>query len=75
MAENGGWSRVVAEGLVIAASILLALAADAWWEGVREQRLESQYLVQLAGDLTNLDDSITAWKGARSNKGLLLGRL
>jgi hypothetical protein len=61
MAENGGWSRVVAEGLVIAVSILLALAADAWWEGVQERRLESQYLVQLAVDFGNMDDRVTGW--------------
>ena len=30
------WMRVLVEGMVIVVSILLALALDAWWDGVKE---------------------------------------
>jgi hypothetical protein len=35
MATQVPWLRVFVEGLVIVASVLLALAADAWWDGVQ----------------------------------------
>jgi hypothetical protein len=36
--------RILIEGVVIVASILLALAADAWWDGVQEREEERKVL-------------------------------
>jgi hypothetical protein len=52
------WARVLVEGVVIVASILLALALDAWWERVRERELEAAFLVQLREDLDRAGDQI-----------------
>lgn len=38
------WLRVVSEGAVIVASILLAFGIDAWWDGTKERREESLVL-------------------------------
>jgi hypothetical protein len=59
---------------VIIVSILLALAADAWWDGVQQRRDELEALTALRADLTNdsveltgigrslaLRDSAAAW--------------
>ena len=41
------WSRIVLEGAIIVASILLAFAIDAWWDGVQEERAERAALGSL----------------------------
>ena len=41
MAERIPWGRVIAEALVIVASILLALGVEAWW-GFRQDRVEER---------------------------------
>jgi hypothetical protein len=61
MAEHGHWSRMIVEGVVIATSILLALATDAWWGRVQEGRLEQQYIDQLVTDFREMDDNVTDW--------------
>jgi hypothetical protein len=45
------WGRLGAEGAVIVASILLAFAVQAWWEGRQEQRQETEYLTALREEL------------------------
>lgn len=40
MTRDIQWLRVSIEGLVIVSSILLALAGDAWWDGVKERTVE-----------------------------------
>jgi hypothetical protein len=45
--------RLVAEGLVIVISILLAFTIDAAWDYSRERAREASYLGQLASDLEN----------------------
>lgn len=51
--SDGGipWLRVFAEGGVIVLSILLALAADAWWQDRQEREIERLYLVRLHDEL------------------------
>ncbi|MDA0329600.1 MAG: hypothetical protein O2958_11395 [Gemmatimonadetes bacterium] len=44
--------------MVIVGSILLALALDAWWDGVQEREEEHQALEALAGDFTAAADGI-----------------
>ena len=45
------WPRILAEAVVIAASILLALAADAWWDGQQATQLEADVLSALADEV------------------------
>jgi hypothetical protein len=44
------WQRLVAELTIIVAGVLIALAADSWWEQRQEQRLAEEYLQQLLRD-------------------------
>jgi hypothetical protein len=41
------WNRLVAEGFVVVASILLAFAIDAWWDGYLEDRREDRQLAAM----------------------------
>jgi len=45
------WSRLLIEGGVIVASILLAFAIDAWWENRQERRAEGNQLLSIASEL------------------------
>jgi len=50
------WTRIVAEGSVIVASILLAFAIDAWWETHHDRQEQQRILVGLKEELeSNLD--------------------
>jgi hypothetical protein len=49
------WGRLVAEGIVVVLSILLAFAIDAWWDG---RQAASKRLVALANLETALETSI-----------------
>jgi hypothetical protein len=45
------WRRVVVEGVVIVASILLAFGIDAWWAEQTERRAEREDLVRIRDEL------------------------
>ena len=45
-----GWRGVIREFAIIAAGVLAALGAQAWWERQEEQEHERAYLVQLHAD-------------------------
>jgi len=45
------WERLLVEGLVIVASILLAFAIDAWWENRLEQQAEKHQLLSILAEL------------------------
>jgi hypothetical protein len=60
------WRRVFLEGAVIVGSILLAFGIDAWWDGLQDRRLERQYYVRVAADLT--DDSASIERIMRFNQ-------
>lgn len=47
LAERTPWGRALVEGGVIVASILLAFAIDAWWDGQQERSEEERVLVSL----------------------------
>ena len=49
--EGWGWG-VAGEAVVITASILLALAVDAWWNGLQDRQAEQQALASLQGEFT-----------------------
>jgi hypothetical protein len=44
------WPRIVAEGIAIIVSILLAFAIQAWWEGRQLRAVEGEILAGLASD-------------------------
>ena len=52
------WRRLLAEGSVIVASILLALAADAWWDGVQEVKAELRLLNSIRQDLVETREDL-----------------
>ncbi len=49
--RNIPWGRLLAEGVVIVVSILLAFSVDAWWGSRQEREQEGAYLRQLIEDL------------------------
>lgn len=51
MTNSIPWSRIVAEGVVIVVSILMAFGIDAWWDATLERGLEREYLSRLEADL------------------------
>lgn len=54
--EEIPWPRILVEGVVIVASILLALAADAWWDSVQERAVERNVLSAIRAEFeTNLE--------------------
>jgi len=55
--------RVLAEGVVVVASILLALAADAWWDGRTDRSLERDALQRLYQELGEIDEVLVEWRG------------
>jgi hypothetical protein len=50
MKREGLWLRVLVDGVVIVASILLAFSIDAWWDERQERAEEGEALAQLAID-------------------------
>lgn len=52
------WNRLVAEGIVIVSSILLAFAIDAWWERRNEFTSEQSVLQDLRAELTENIEAI-----------------
>lgn len=56
------WRSVSTEGAAIIASILLALAIDAWWDYFGDRREEAKLLrnleAELSDNLQNLTDGI-----------------
>ena len=54
MSEPGNgripWRRLAAESVAIVASILLAFAIDAWWDGQRDRDREKDLMVDLLAD-------------------------
>ena len=47
MTKQIPWLRVFVEGVMIVGSILLALALDAWWDGVQERAELDELLLSL----------------------------
>jgi hypothetical protein len=56
------WKRLAAESVAIVASILLAFAIDAWWDGQRDRGREEDLMIDLLADF-------------RSSRGELATRL
>jgi hypothetical protein len=63
------WKRLTIEALVIVVSILLALAADAWWDGLQQREDETVMLQSLLNDLTQ--KQITLADNRRLNDAMM----
>jgi hypothetical protein len=60
------WRRLLAEGMVIVFSILLAFGVDAWWEGHTERRREAALLSDLLAEFeASRADLVARRDGAR----------
>lgn len=51
MSREIPWPRILVEGAVIVASILLALAVESWWDAVQEREETRQDLISVAQEL------------------------
>jgi hypothetical protein len=58
--------RTAAELVTIVVGVLMALGVDAWYDGLKEVRLELDYLGQLVRDLTETERLMTADHPANS---------
>lgn len=58
------WPHILAEGVVIVASILLALTADAWWDGVQERAEEREILSSLRAEFVTNQKVLAQTAGA-----------
>jgi pimeloyl-ACP methyl ester carboxylesterase len=54
------WARIVAEGVAIVGSILLAFALDAWWDRRAERRDELETLTRLAEEFDRSAEILAA---------------
>lgn len=52
------WNRLLVEGVVIVASILLAFAIDAWWDDRQDRQAESNQLLNIAAELESNSERI-----------------
>jgi len=60
------WPRIVAQGIAIVVSVLLAFRIQAWWEETRERALEKEYAARLKVDLAR--DTLRMGQGTRQNE-------
>jgi len=81
LARQVPWARILAEGLAIVVSILLAFGIQAWWENRQDRSLEQQYLGRLSADLelgraqleSQLERLGNAYEAARALPSILDG--
>lgn len=52
------WKRLLVEGVVIVASILLAFTIDAWWDDRQEKKTEERQLLSIVAELESNADHI-----------------
>ena len=60
MTQRIPWLRILVEGAVIVASILLAFSIDAWWAGMQDRAEERLVLQALQ---TEFDDNLSGLRG------------
>ena len=58
MTQKIAWSRTLAEGAAILASILPAFWIDAWWDGREEDELSQSYLLGLREEFTQVESEL-----------------
>ena len=52
------WRGVVGDIAIVVVGVMIALAADAWWQGLEDKRREQQYLGALAADVASAKSSL-----------------
>jgi hypothetical protein len=73
MTKEIPWGRVLVEGVVIVASILLAFGVDAWWAERAEKRAEREELANVRQELaslirdTNVRTALASWERLLTN--------
>jgi hypothetical protein len=75
MARSIPWLRVLVEGVVIIVSVLLALGADAWWQGRLEREEEDALLRSLHAEISLNLDRLAQWDSIESRSGYLATEL
>jgi len=65
--RNIPWARVLAEGVVIAVSILLAFGIDAWWDGTQEKAREQDALERLDAEFAVVDSVLRQWQAGQES--------
>jgi len=68
MADRVNWLRVLTEGVVIVASILMAFGVQAWWEWRQDRVLERDALERLAAEFAEIDSVLVQWSAAHRAK-------
>lgn len=58
--------RFIGEGVVIVVSILLALAADAWWDGRQDRAAEAALLESLHAEISLNVEELDQWEALRA---------
>jgi hypothetical protein len=62
------WKRLIAELAVIVAGVLIALAADSWWEQRQERQRAEEYLQQLLNDFRQTERQLQNAIGGDTRK-------
>ena len=57
--QSISWPRIIAEGVAIVASILIAFSIDAWWTERQAREQERNVLTNLLGEFTRLENAET----------------
>jgi hypothetical protein len=73
------WKHAVGEFVLIVAGVLVAMAANSWWESRRDHTREETYVIQLLADTranqVRVDSALAADSVAQRSTGRLLGTL
>jgi hypothetical protein len=73
------WKHAVGEFVLIVTGVLVAMAANSWWESRRDRTREETYVIQLLADTranqVRVDSAIAADSVAQRSTGRLLGTL
>jgi hypothetical protein len=76
MSQKIPWLRVLAEGVIIVGSILLAFGIDAGWDARQERELERSYIARIAADLratqAGIDDNAVHYSRLLAHAGAAL---
>jgi len=57
------WGDATRDGLLIVVSILIAFALDAWWDDLKERRIQSDQVATLLSEFEVARDSLTSLSG------------
>jgi len=61
------WGDAARDVILIVGSILIAFALDAWWDGLKERRVQAEQIVTLVSEFEAARDSLTSLSGYLDN--------